>query len=115
VSTIRFLQDYSKVLLIVDGKCVATIPAKQAVEAGHALRHVGARAQEWEEAQRLIEDQAIMIRTGAPFSLTGDPKLNAEAFKEAQWNSELRRYIPAVKPIQSAEKIGRAKITVERK
>ena len=115
MSSIRILQNYSKVLLIVNGKCVAAIPAGKAKEVGKAMQLVGARAEEWERASQVITDQAIMMRTGAPFSLTGDPKLNAEAFKEAQWNTDLRRYIPNAKGVKSEEAFGRASIKVRKK
>jgi len=108
---IRVLQNGPRVLLLVNGTLVADIPAGKAKEVGGALRVVGARAEEWEQAERLIQDQAIMIRTGAPIGLTDNVAINKAALTEAQWGN-LRRYIPNPGAIKSAEVFARATIKV---
>jgi len=106
---IRVLQHHSRVLLLVDGALVADIPAGKAKEVGGALRVVGARAEEWEQAERLIQDQALMIRTGAPIGLTDNVAINKAALTEAQWGN-LRKYIPNPGGIKSQAVFGRARI-----
>ena len=59
-----------------------------------AMKSQARRLEELEAFEGVVFDQAILQRTGMPFGLTSNPKLQAEAGKEAAWNSELRRYIP---------------------
>ena len=52
------------------------------------------RAEELANLPRLVQDHAIMMRTGAPFGLTNDPDIQKEAAKVAQYDPKLRRYLP---------------------
>lgn len=92
---INLKQDGARVLLIVDGALIASLPWEAALEVSKALRSVGKLAEEYAKAGEIILDQAIMTRAGWPFmGLTANPKILNEAAKEAAWNSDLRRYLP---------------------
>lgn len=51
-------------------------------------------AEEQEMAPQIVRDAAILARAGVPIGLSNDPKIQAEAMKEAHWNTELRRAMP---------------------
>ena len=109
MSSVRVLQNGSRVLLLSNGRLVADLPVKAARELSKALRSVSALAEEWEVAERLIDDQALMIRTGAPVGLTDNMAINKAALTEAQWG-KYRRYIPNPGGIKSQAVFGRSRI-----
>lgn len=59
-----------------------------------ALVAQAARAEEWEQADRVARDHAILFRAGAPVGLTDHPAIRAEALKFARDDRELRRFMP---------------------
>jgi hypothetical protein len=97
MADMRIKREGDKVLLFKDGTLVATMPYEAAKAVGDALRKKANEAEHHANPKKIITDQAIMVRTGAPFGLTSDPVLQSEAFKEAELNRGLRRYIPHVK------------------
>lgn len=109
MSSLRVVQAGSKVLLLVNGSMVADIPWQAALKVSKALRSVAKLAEEWDNAERLIADQALMIRTGAPFGLTNNRKITEAAYTEAQWG-DLRRHVPAAPTIRSREEFGTPRI-----
>ncbi len=52
------------------------------------------REEEMANLPRLIQDQALLQRTGAPFGLTDHPDIQEEAMKTAQHDDKLRKYLP---------------------
>lgn len=101
---IRIRQDGTHVLLIVGGKLVADLPWDAALDVAQAIKHQARRAEELAKAVGVAFDQAILIRSGAPFGLTSHPAIQAEAAKLAAWDSSLRRYMS--KGIRSEEQFG---------
>jgi hypothetical protein len=67
------------------------LPWEAAQMIGRALLEKGLLAEQHAKANEIIQDQAIMFRSGAPFALSDDPKILEEAKKEAVWNRDLRR------------------------
>lgn len=108
MSTFRAVQHYGRVLLLIDGRLVADIPHQSAIDVSNAIRSVAKQAEEWDQAERIAMDQAILTRCGAPFGLTNNPKIMGEAIKEALHNRDLRRYIPPARAlgIQTREMFG---------
>lgn len=84
----------NKVMMIVDGKLVLNITWEQALELGRALIAQARKADTWVHAQQVIDDQALLLRAGAPITLANDAAMIKEAGNEAAWNSKLRRYLP---------------------
>lgn len=104
--SLRLRQNATNVELIIDGRLVATLPYQKALEVAAGMHYVSKQAEEYAAAANgsLIMDQAIVMRAGAPFSLSGNPKVNEAARTEAQWGN-IRRYMPAPS-IASGEKFG---------
>jgi len=82
------------VILIYNGVTVCQLPWQAGLDLAKALQAQSKKAEEIAKAEQLIFDQALLMRSGAPFGLTNHPQIQAEASKEAQWNSELRRRLP---------------------
>lgn len=58
------------------------------------LMGVARICEEEEQAEKIIRDQAIVIRAGAPFGLTSHPVIQKEALNMAQGDRDLRRFMP---------------------
>lgn len=79
----------------VSGRLIADITAQHARDIADALKAQAGKAEEIEQRERLVFEEALLLRTGAlPLSLVHDRHLRHEAEKEAAWNSDLRRYLP---------------------
>lgn len=83
----------AKVVLSIDGRRIV-MPPEVALKLSQHLYHRAKKAEEYRDANRIIMDQAILQRAGAPLGLSLNRKIQEEARKEAQWNSDLRRYMP---------------------
>lgn len=86
--------EHDQVLLILDGRLVATLPWQSAHTLGKAITFQANKAEENAKAEQVIFDQAILTRLGVPMGLTNDPWKLKQAANEAAWNTKLRRYIP---------------------
>lgn len=100
----RIRHEGTDVLLIKGGKLLVRMPWSAALAIAGEIRRVGKLAEEEAKAEGIIMDQAIVFRAGLPFGLTSRPDMQAEAAKEAAWNSKLRRYMPG--GIRSREQFG---------
>ena len=89
----RALQDYGRVLLLVDGKLAADVEWKVALEIAEGIRKVAKRAEEWAKAEQIAADHALALRSGFPVGLTAQPKIVDEANKLATYDRTLRRAI----------------------
>lgn len=96
------------VLFIHNGVLICDLPWQQALELGRALRAQAKRAEANSKPQQIADDQALLIRTGCPVGLSGDRRVIDEAYKNAQHDRDLRRYLPnpPVESIKSREKFG---------
>lgn len=108
MSEIRVIQNGARVVLLINGKRVEGMPHQSAAQLGKALLGVARLAEEWDQAERIAADQALLMRAGAPFGLSDNPKILAEARKQARHDRDLRRYIPrpAIPAIASRETFG---------
>lgn len=100
--TIR--QEGTRVLLFYGNQLITSMPYQAALELADALRSQGKKAEEIDQAESIIMDQAILLRTGAPFGITNNPAIMGEAAKEAAWNTRLRRALPG--GVKSQEAVG---------
>lgn len=103
-------QDGDRVLLLIDGKLVADIPHQAALELANALRSQAKAAEEWANAVRIAQDQAVLMRSGAPFGLTDHPAIITEARAIAQHDRNLRRYMRRPGGIRTGEAFGRPSV-----
>lgn len=86
-------QEGTRVLVIADGRAVLDLPWEGGLAVAKALYRQSRKAEELAKAGQIVMDEAILLRSGAPVSLTANPDIRAEAKKEAAWNSRLRRYM----------------------
>lgn len=90
---VRVRQEGTVVCLIVDGKRVADIPWRNARQIAAALKQKANLAEEIENVERAINDNAIIARSGAPFGLSTNRKIKETAWTEAQWDTALRKWM----------------------
>lgn len=105
-------RDGDRVLVMQDGVTVLNLPWDAAKELAKALRLQAARAEQTAKVERVISDQAFLIRAGIPLSLTPNPAVFKEAGNEAAHNRDLRRYIPT--GIPSGVRFGMARLVGHR-
>jgi hypothetical protein len=108
VSKVRFIQNGGRVLMLVDDKLSADLPWRAADVVAKALLSVSRLAEEWDDAERLAIDSAILLRAGVGFGLTDHPRIAGEARKEAVSNRQLRRYMPG--GVKSREQFGKPSV-----
>lgn len=99
-----FRQEGSRVLILLDGRLIESMPWQAAVQASTALLIKGRKAEEHAKANQIIGDSALLIRAGIPLGLSNNPVIVSEAVKEANHNRDLRRYLPG--GIQSTAVVG---------
>lgn len=105
--------DEMPVSIIYNGKLLAHMPIEVVSLIIRQVNSVAKEIENEEDKPRLITDQAMLFRAGINVGFTNNPKILAEAHKEAQWNTTLRRHQPAaVKPITSTEWLGTPSISV---
>ena len=98
-------QEGPHVLLNFDDKFFVQLEASAAAELCQQLKGQAKLAEEYEQAERIIRDSAMLMRAGAPFALSNNQKIVDAAKQSAAWDSELRRYMP-MRGITSQEKFG---------
>lgn len=87
-------QDGTKVQLLLEGRLMMELSYESAQALAKALWGVSKKAEELAKVEQVIHDQAILMRSGLMLPLVSNKTMAVEAAKEAQWNSDLRRYIP---------------------
>lgn len=100
-----------RVCLLVNGQLVADLPAEVAERFGREMVSMARLIMNDANPQKAIADQAVFMRAGVPLGLTDNPKILAEAHKEAQYNRDLRRYMKRAPGISSREVVGIPTIT----
>jgi hypothetical protein len=81
------------------GSLVCRIPIRAFRRIAAATLQQTKRAEEREPkvAEHLVEQNALLLRAGAPFGLTSTPMLKAATLREAATNSKLRRALPGMR------------------
>ena len=104
-----------KVCLLVNGKLVADLPYQVAMSLGLQLISLSKQIENDTDPERQILDQAILMRAGVNIGLSDNPDVLREAYKSAQWDKDLRRYMPNAPGIKSSEVVGIPTVTVGNK
>lgn len=86
-------RDGSDVLIVMDNRRVLALPWDAALVLSRAITIQARRIEEEVKALSIIDDQALLIRSGAPFGLSSHPGIIEEAKKEAVHNPKLRKYL----------------------
>jgi len=87
-------QNGTRVLVLIDGKLVLDLPWEAALDLSKGIRIQAKRAEELAKAPQIIQDQALIQRSGFPVGLTNNPDIQKEALKVAQHDRKLRRFLP---------------------
>jgi hypothetical protein len=87
----------ARVLVNLDDRAFCEFEPKVAEEIGRALIDAAKRAAEIEHADRIALDCAILMRAGAPLTLSNNPRILDAARNTAAWDRDLRRYMPGIK------------------
>lgn len=86
------------------GRDFVTLEKRVALDVVVALIKGKLRLEELEQAERIARDSAILLRAGANFGLSNDPRILDAAKNAAAWDSELRRCMPG--GVKSEEAFG---------
>ena len=54
-------------------------------------------SEEYQKANQIIYDNALLQRAGIPVGLSDHPKIKEESVKEALYNRDLRRWLPSIR------------------
>lgn len=87
-------QEGAKVRVNIDNHTFLELDPRAALEFARMLKSVARQADEWAHAERIVADSALLMRTGAPCTLSSHPTILDAARSEAAWNRDLRRYLP---------------------
>lgn len=93
----------TRVVVEIDGK-VVHLPWETADELARALIIKARQVEEQVKALNIARDDAILLRLGVPVGLSNDPNINAMAEGLAQYDPDLRRYLPG--GVRSKEHFG---------
>jgi hypothetical protein len=97
-----------RVIVIRNGELVHDVHWQAALEIAAAMIAQARKAEEWANKDRIVIDQAILVRAGSSLPLATHPKIQAEALQQSRWNSMLRRFMPNPKPMP--DKIGHLQV-----
>lgn len=81
---IRMVQVKDDVALLVNGKLVAQMPWQVALQVSRALAGVARKAEEHAKAGLIVEDQALLLRSGIPLGLSDNRLILKEAYRRAE-------------------------------
>jgi hypothetical protein len=84
----------NRILLLKNGVLLIEMPYQAALGLSQALRVKAKEVEEEVCAEQIIADQALLLRAGAPFGLTAHRAILRESIKTAQFDRDLRRYLP---------------------
>jgi hypothetical protein len=89
-----FRHEFGNVLFLGNGKLMFDAPVLAAWDIWRATATQASLAEEHEKAEQIAKDNALLLRTGAPFGLSDNPKILEESVKIARDDRDLRRYLP---------------------
>lgn len=83
--------DPTRTLITMGGAQVGSVPWIACYEISASFSRAARAGEEHEKANDIIEADATLIRTGAPFALSNNARIREESFKEAQWGDARKR------------------------
>ena len=104
MTTVRVRREDNNVQVIRDGKLVFDMPWDAALEFADAIKYQAHMIEEIVKREQVVFDQAILNRIGMPIGIINNRHLQAESMHEAQYNRDLRRFLPG--GIKSKEAVG---------
>jgi hypothetical protein len=86
--------DATHTLMVFQGRVVASIPWQACLEVGASFTVAARKGEELAKAPDIIAQDALLVRTGAPFALTDNPRIRDASYNDAQWDPHVRRAMP---------------------
>lgn len=83
--------DPTRMALLLDGTFIAFLPWRTADDVIRVIAGAARKCEEYEKANSIIIADSLLIRTGAPFALSNNPKIRDAAYNEAQWGDSRKR------------------------
>lgn len=105
--------DLSRTLILLNGEVVGSIPWQGCDEIAKSFVMAARTGEQYAKAAEIAQADALLIRTGAPFALSNDPKIREEAYKEAQWGNA-RKGMPLL-GVPSPKAVGTPSVIKTRK
>jgi len=102
---VKIGNDGFHVILQQDDKTML-IPWQAALEVAKAMTTVARKVEEVVKVDQIVSDEAFLNRLGFPIGLTNNPDIKKEAFQKAQYDPQLRKYMPNAVGIPSSEAVG---------
>ncbi len=88
------------VALLVNEKLAFELPWNACLEVARELIAAARKAESFKDADRLVDEQALIQRAGFPVGVTNNRHLQKAAMNEAAWG-KYRRYLPGGLPSQT--------------
>lgn len=94
MTSVRIRQEGVNVVIISeDGRTLLDVPYTAALAIAKEMISLAKQCEAIAQRENIIRDQAILLKTGLPISLTSDKYMQQEAAKEALYDRDLRRYM----------------------
>jgi len=93
IKQVTIKRDDLYVLIVIEDRKVLDLPWDAALQLAKAITIQAKRIEEDVKHSQIIADQALLMRSGAPFGITNNPDIIAEAKKEAVGNTFLRKNV----------------------
>jgi hypothetical protein len=103
IKEIQIVQEGDKVIFVYDGKALK-MHWQSALQIARLIHKQAKKAEEDASALKIAGDHAILFRAGFPIGLTSRPDIQEEAEHLAQYDYNLRRYMPG--GVKSQERVG---------
>lgn len=104
IRKVQVRQDGAKVFVNINDDTFLELEWQKADELAAALKACARLAEGHEKAAQVLLDTAFLMRSGAPFTLSNDPKLLDAARNAAAFDKTLRRQLPG--GVKSQEVVG---------
>lgn len=103
IKHIQIIQEGNQVIFVYDGRPLK-MHWQSAIEIAKLIHTQAKKAEEQDNAIQIATDHAILFRAGFPIGLTSRPDIQEEAEHIAQYDRDLRRFMPG--GVKSQERVG---------
>lgn len=100
------------ILIFEPSRHLVKWPIAEWTKISEALHAQAVRVEEWEKAEQIARDHAIMLRAGTGLGLTDHPVIQDEAKKLAVDDRDIRRFMPG--GVRAREQFGVPKVAIQR-
>jgi hypothetical protein len=94
IRKVQLRAEGARVFVNINDDTFLELEWQKADEVAAALKACARLAEGHEKAEQVLKDTAFLMRSGAPFTLSNDPRLLDAAKNEAAFDKDLRRQLP---------------------